>query len=102
MRPDSILNLSRIPERVGHGWCWSDIRLSHKQNRVPSRQFSDGRYAYQLEWINRFQRNSYARLYLKSLPTEEETRIPLDMKVNQIKTITVNTLLDQVRTEIRS
>lgn len=52
---------------------------------------NDGRYAYQLEWINRFQRNSYARLYLKSLSIEEETRIPLDMKVSQIKAITVNT-----------
>ncbi|WP_110932675.1 hypothetical protein [Paenibacillus bouchesdurhonensis] len=45
---------------------------------------SDNAYEYNLEIINLFQRNSYARLHLKSTSTDEEIRIPLDIPVKEI------------------
>ncbi len=45
---------------------------------------SDNTYEYQLELINLFQKNSYARLYLKSTSTDEEIRIPLDIPLKEI------------------
>ncbi|MCQ6557321.1 hypothetical protein NNL21_01280 [Paenibacillus mendelii] len=50
---------------------------------------ADGQYEYQVELINLFQRNSYARLYLKNVNTAEETRIPVDLAVNEIKGLSV-------------
>lgn len=45
---------------------------------------TDNTYEYQIELINLFQKNSYARLYLKSTSTDEEIRIPLDIPVKEI------------------
>ncbi|GKU78189.1 hypothetical protein L3i20_v225860 [Paenibacillus sp. L3-i20] len=45
---------------------------------------SDNTYEYQLELINLFQKNSHARLYLKSTSTDEEIRIPLNIPVKEI------------------
>lgn len=48
----------------------------------------DGKYEYQMEWINLFQKNSYARLYIKSISTDEETRIRFDTPVNTVTVLT--------------
>ncbi|MCU6711248.1 hypothetical protein M6D81_21380 [Paenibacillus sp. J5C_2022] len=45
---------------------------------------TDNMYEYQIELINLFQKNSYARLYLRSTSTDEEIRIPLDLPVKDI------------------
>ncbi|MFB7817162.1 hypothetical protein ACFC0X_23690 [Paenibacillus chitinolyticus] len=47
----------------------------------------DGQYEYQFELINLFQKNSHARLYIKSSSTGEEMRIPLDVPVNTINVL---------------
>lgn len=44
----------------------------------------DSKYEYKLELINMFQRNSYARLYMKNVQTEEISYISLDIKTRDI------------------
>ena len=48
---------------------------------------TDGHYEYRLEIINIFQRNSYARLYLKNISNAEEKRIRLPLPIYEIKGI---------------
>ncbi|NQX61108.1 hypothetical protein HQN88_19765 [Paenibacillus qinlingensis] len=50
---------------------------------------TDGHYNYRIEVINIFQRNSYARLYLKNVSTSEENRIRLSLPVYEIHGIGV-------------
>lgn len=50
---------------------------------------NDGKYEYNLELINLFQRNSHARLYMKDRFTNEEFRIPLDLQVRKIHGISI-------------
>ncbi|CAM4211540.1 hypothetical protein L1N85_14045 [Paenibacillus alkaliterrae] len=50
---------------------------------------ADGKYEYHLELVNLFQKNSYARLYLRSISTGEELRIPLEMEIYKIKGISL-------------
>lgn len=47
----------------------------------------DGRYEYNLEFINLFQKNSYARVYLKDTSSHAEVRIKLDIETNKIHAI---------------
>ncbi|MFC0394447.1 hypothetical protein [Paenibacillus mendelii] len=65
------------------GWLTENITTDSLQKTA------DGQYEYQVELINLFQRNSYARLYLKNVNTAEETRIPVDLAVNEIKGLSV-------------
>lgn len=44
----------------------------------------DLQYEYKIELINIFQKNSRARLYVKSTSTGEEKRIPVQIKTNEI------------------
>ncbi|GGG17372.1 hypothetical protein ACFOHW_04030 [Paenibacillus abyssi] len=64
------------------GWLSENIVTDTLQTTA------DGQYEYQLELINLFQKNSFARLYIKNNSTGEEMRIPLDMPVNTIKGLT--------------
>lgn len=50
---------------------------------------ADGKYQYHIDFINLFQRNSYARLYLKDISTGEEKFIPVNIQTRQIKTLVV-------------
>jgi len=50
---------------------------------------TDGKYEYQLEVINLHQKNSYARIYLRSVSSKEEFRIPLQMDTNLIEGISL-------------
>lgn len=50
---------------------------------------TDGYYEYSIEIINMFQRNSYARLYLKNVSTSEEKRIRLSLPIYEIHGIGV-------------
>ncbi|CAH1232836.1 hypothetical protein PAECIP111891_07101 [Paenibacillus allorhizoplanae] len=45
---------------------------------------TDGHYEYNIEVVNIFQRNSYARLYLKNVTTSEENRIRLTLPIYEI------------------
>jgi len=51
---------------------------------------TDGQYEYQLELVNLFQNNSYARLYIKNVSTDGEKRIPLDLPVEEIRGLSVS------------
>ncbi|MDR2547732.1 MAG: hypothetical protein LBC96_09570 [Lachnospiraceae bacterium] len=44
----------------------------------------DGKYEYNLEIINAYQRNSHARLHVRDTATDEEVRIPLNMRNERI------------------
>ncbi|NEN87132.1 hypothetical protein [Paenibacillus elgii] len=61
------------------GWLTENITTDTLQTTA------DGQYEYQLELINLFQKNSYARLYLKNVSTGEEIRIPLEIPVTNIR-----------------
>ena len=45
---------------------------------------SDSQYEYQVELINKFQKNSSMRLYVKNASTLKEVRIPLDYNTRDI------------------
>lgn len=77
----SMLSLSPILFKNVNtsGWLTENITTDTLQKTT------DGQYEYQLELINLFQKNSYARLYLKNIPTSEEMRIPLDIPVTKIR-----------------
>jgi len=45
----------------------------------------DGRYEYQMELVNIYQRNAQIRIFIRDLETGEEMRIPLDMDARQIR-----------------
>lgn len=44
----------------------------------------DSKYEYKIELVNMFQRNSYARLYMKNVKTEEISYISLDINTRDI------------------
>jgi len=61
------------------GWLTEKVRtLSYMQTT------EDGKYEYTLELINTFQKDGYARLYVKDVVTDEEKRIPLHTKRKKI------------------
>lgn len=63
------------------GWLTGKIRTDSLQ------QTSDRRFDYCVEFINLFQKNGEARLYLKNAKTLEEIRIPLELPIKEIKGI---------------
>lgn len=66
-----------------NGWLEGEVTTDTLQITT------DNTYEYQLELINLFQKNSYARLYLKSTSTDEEIRITLDIPVKEIAVLFV-------------
>ncbi len=59
----------------------------------------DEKYEYRIELVNLFQRNSYARLYLKDAITKEEMHIPVDIKTRGIRGLAVGKENHWVRLE---
>lgn len=55
------------------GWLTENIKVDTVQVTA------DNKYEYHTELVNTFQRNSLTRLYLKSLTSNEEVRIKLDL-----------------------
>lgn len=68
------------------GWLSENIETDTLQITT------DGKYEYQIELINLFQKNSHARLYIKSSSNGEEIRIPLDIPVNKIRVLSKGTV----------
>lgn len=73
-----------------NGWLTESIRTDSLQIT------EDGKYEYQIELVNVFQRNSFARLYLKNISTGEEVRIPLDIPVTEIKAYLIRDVIHWV------
>lgn len=53
---------------------------------------ADGKYEYQIELINLFQKNSSARLSVKDILTGEEATIPVDINTRKIKGVVADFL----------
>lgn len=51
---------------------------------------SDGKYEYKLELVNLFQKNAYARLYIKNVDSRTERRIRVPMDISQIHGINIS------------
>ena len=77
------LNLFRVvyTKEYTRGWLTETVRSDWTQTT------SDGFYEYKLEVINVFQRNSYARLYVKDISTDFEMTIAIDISTKNIVTI---------------
>ena len=67
---------------------FKDKVISNWSNRDNMQITSDGKYIYQLELINLFQRNSRVRLYIKNILSDEKMLISLDMSTNTIYGVT--------------
>ncbi len=63
------------------GWITEIVRTD------PLKLTQDEEYEYQLELVNLFQRNSKARLYVKSVETAEVKRIPIAIRTKDIEVI---------------
>lgn len=50
---------------------------------------ADGKYEYQLELVNLFQKNSHARVYIRNINTGEDLRVSLPMDIAKIKGISM-------------
>lgn len=78
------------------GWLSENIEVDTLQIT------EDGKYEYQIELINLFQKNSHARLYIKSSSTGEEMRIPLEIPVNNIRVLSKGKVNRWISLEVTS
>lgn len=76
-----------------HGWANKKIRSDALKISA------DGKYEYRVDLINLFQRNGYARLYLKNVSTGEETYISTEIQVRKIKTLAVGEVNHWIKLE---
>ncbi|MUG46442.1 hypothetical protein [Paenibacillus woosongensis] len=76
-----------------HGWANEKIRSDALKISA------DGKYEYRVDLINLFQRNGYARLYLKNVSTGEETYISTEIQVRKIKTLAVGEVNHWIKLE---
>jgi len=73
-----IFALWLIPGVKTEGWLTEKVEGDFVQIT------SDGKYEYQLQLINLYQNNSYARLYVKEISTDSEAIIRLDIQTKEI------------------
>lgn len=76
-----------------HGWAKEKIQSDTLKITT------DNRYEYRIDFINLFQRNSNARLYLKDLDSGKEIYIPVDIQTNEIVVLGVSKVNHWVRLE---
>ena len=76
-----------------YGWIIKRTRIDYVQVT------DDGKYEYQLALTNLFQRNSYARLLVKDVSTDDEMIIPVKIRTKEISGITVPSKTVPKRTE---
>ncbi len=60
-----------------HGWIKEKVDEDYIQIT------EDEKYEYRLELVNMFQRNSYARIYIKNIADGKEVKIPLDIPTKE-------------------
>lgn len=58
--------------------------LSESVTSDTLKKTSDDKYEYRLDIVNLFQKNSYARIYIRNLKDNEEYNIPLNIPTNKI------------------
>ena len=64
-----------------YGWIKENVLKDYTQTTI------DKKYEYRLELVNLFQRNSYARIYIKNMSNDYETKISLDIPVHEKEVI---------------
>jgi|GEM_PF-1350824 len=69
------ISLFWIVHELGYAKIW--LVGTFEKDRI--QVTSDGKYAYRIELINRWQRNNRTELYVKDISTGEETTMPLDI-----------------------
>ncbi|WP_440115589.1 hypothetical protein [Paenibacillus sp. QZ-Y1] len=79
----ALISAALIQSVNTHAWANEKIRSDTLKISA------DGEYEYRVDLINLFQRNSYARLYLKNVSTGEELYIPTEIQTHRIKTLAV-------------
>jgi len=81
-----IIAISAVIVHVVDSYGWTVERIRSDTLKVTE----DGRYEYNIELVNLFQRSSYARLYLKDIDTGEEMYIRTDLQTREIHGITIS------------
>lgn len=74
----TILSVYLIQSVSTQGW------LTEKITSDSLKITEDDKYEYRVDLINVFQKNSHARLYVKSAATGEEISIPVDIHTDKI------------------
>ena len=74
----SIFTSTFINNASPYGWLKEIVDEDYMQITL------DEKYEYRLEIINRFQKNSYVRVYLKEISDGEEMRLKLDIPARDI------------------
>jgi len=78
-----IITLSLLVIRVVHTSGWLHDRIFSDPKRITS----DGKYEYNTDLVNLFQKNSHERIYIRNIETGEELYIPvklIDIKIHGI------------------
>ncbi|WP_219834744.1 DUF4163 domain-containing protein [Paenibacillus sp. R14(2021)] len=75
------------------GWLIENVQTDTLQKTA------DGRYEYNIELVNLFQRNSYARLYLKSVSMSAISRIRVDIPLNEIDGLSIGEVNHWIKLE---
>jgi len=78
-----LLSAVLIHSVSSHGWTKEKIESDSLKTTA------DGKYEYRIDLVNLFQRNSYARLYLKNVSLEEEIYIPTEIQTRKLITLAV-------------
>jgi len=78
MLPALFISYQLYQNTYTSGWLTENVTADTIQLTA------DGKYEYNIELINVFQKNSYARVYLKNIATAEEQRIRLESPVKNI------------------
>lgn len=73
-----LLSAALIQSVNAHGWANEKIKSDSIKITA------DNKYQYRIDFINLFQRNSHARLYLKDVGSGEEIYIPVDIQTSKI------------------
>ncbi len=73
-----VLSMVLIKSVSSQGW------LTEKVTSDSLKITSDEKYQYRIDLINLFQKNSYAKLYVKNVATNEEVSIPVDIETDKI------------------
>lgn len=88
-----LLSVVLIQSVNTHGWAKEKIQSDTLKNTT------DSKYEYRIDFINLFQRNSNARLYLKDVDSGKEIYIPVDIQTNKIIVLGVRDVNHWVRLE---
>ena len=70
------------------GWL-TEIVTKNWHSSVPLQKTEDGKYEYQIELINHFQRNGRARLYVRDISTGEDFVISVGIRTREIGALSV-------------